>query len=235
MAPTKAPELDTVRELVPAAVVVTPYSTGCLIAKGIQDRGYKIICLWSDGFSENMKTHVPSAAKGLNYELVLDEQETLEETAALVRKEACLAGLKIESVVCGGEAGVDLADALSEYMGFLTNGTDIPNRRDKKVQQEIIREAGLRAIRQAAGSKIEDVEEFLEKETYPLIVKPTDSAGSDGVKLCHSYQEAREHFITLTTTHQRVNGGGACEEVLCQVGWDVTCHSFLLLFVLHQY
>ena len=215
MAP-KESQVDVVHDLAPATILVTPYSTGCLVGKEIQERGYKIICLWSAGFSETMKTHVPSAAKGLRYELVLEEQETLEMTTDLVRKEAARAGLDIVACICGGEAGVDLADALSEYMGFVTNGTDVPNRRDKKVQQELIREAGIRAIRQAAGSKVEEVEEFLQTEKYPLIVKPTDSAGSDGVKLCHSYEEAREHFITLTTTHQRVNGGGACEEVLCQ-------------------
>lgn len=146
----------------------------------------------------------------------MDEQETIEDTASLVQKEAIFSGLEVTGVICGGEAGVDLADALSEYMGFITNGTDVANRRDKKVQQELIRDAGLRSVRQAAGSTVEEVEGFLRTEKYPLIVKPSDSAGSDGVKLCHSYELAKDHFITLTTTHQRVNGGGACEEVLCQ-------------------
>ena len=31
---------------------------------------------------------------------------------------------------------------------------------------------------------------FAETEQYPLVVKPIESAGSDGFKLCHSMDEA---------------------------------------------
>jgi hypothetical protein len=43
---------------------------------------------------------------------------------------------------------VDFADAFSEHLELLTNGTEVPNRRDKYIQQEMIRQAGLRAVRQ---------------------------------------------------------------------------------------
>ena len=46
------------------------------------------------------------------------------------------------------------------------------------------------------------------------MLKPTDSAGSDGVKLCHSIDEAKEHFQHLLTV-EAVNGGFNTE-VLCQ-------------------
>uniref|UniRef100_A0A7R9VNH8 ATP-grasp domain-containing protein n=1 Tax=Pseudictyota dubia TaxID=2749911 RepID=A0A7R9VNH8_9STRA len=45
-------------------------------------------------------------------------------------------------------------------------------------------------------------------------MKPVDSAGSDGVKLCHSFAEAKEHFHHLKRTTM-VNGG-ECTTVLCQ-------------------
>lgn len=75
----------------------------------------------------------------------------------------------------GGEAGVDLADALSEHLKIRTNGTAVANRRDKKVQQEIIRKHGLRSVRQAGGDKFSDVEEFLKTEAYPVVLKPVES------------------------------------------------------------
>ena len=161
-----------------------------------------------------MKQHVPTSCADLTYRAEMTERETLDDTIAALQKCAREAGLKIVSVICGGEAGVDLADALSEKMGMITNGTDIPNRRDKKVQQELIAARGLRSIRQAGGSKFEDVEHFLRTETYPVVVKPVDSAGSDGVKLCHSFDEARDHFHALLG-EQMVNGATCCE-VLCQ-------------------
>jgi phosphoribosylamine-glycine ligase len=47
-----------------------------------------------------------------------------------------------------------------------------------------------------------------------VVVKPVNSAGSDGVKLCHDLAEAQEHFDHLTKS-QMVNGRG-CPAVVCQ-------------------
>jgi biotin carboxylase len=214
MAPREtAPSPDTT--LNEAVILVTPYSTGCVVGLEMQQRGYKLICVWSRGLSEKMRLHVPQTCGGkLRYDAELDQANTLEETAACVQEIAARNHWTIASCVCGGEAGVDFADALSEYMGLVTNGTDIANRRDQKVQQELVRATGLRAVRQSAGSKFGDVQEFLETESYPLIVKPVDSAGSDGVKLCRTYEKAKEHVLSLLV-YEKVNGG-ICSEVVCQ-------------------
>lgn len=193
-------------------VLVDPYSTGCLIAEEIQKRGYTIMALWTAGFAPEMKTHVPVSVNKLNYHAELDELETLEATAEAIRKKAGV--LRVVAVIAGGEAGVDLADALSEYLKVRTNGTKIPNKRDKKLQQELIKKRGLRSVRQAGGDKFEDVEPFLQREPYPVVLKPIESAGSDGVKLCHNFEEAKEHFEVLMKS-QMVNGG-ECPAVLCQ-------------------
>ncbi|KAG7363309.1 ATP-grasp domain containing protein [Nitzschia inconspicua] len=194
------------------AVVVTPYSTGCMVAQEVQKRGYLLIAVWTIGFAEVMKTHVPKACGRMDYFAEIDQAETLEET-----KQRLFAAAKEHEIFCcfaGGEAGVDFADAFSEYLGVLSNGTDIPNRRDKYVQQELIRKAGLRAVRQAGGTKLEEVESFLQTESYPIVLKPTESAGSDGVKLCYTYEDAAQHFDKLMKS-QLVNGG-ECPSVLCQ-------------------
>jgi len=193
-------------------IVVDPYSTGCLVAKEIAKRGYQLMALWTKGFSEDMKTHVPMSAGTMTYMAQVDEAETLVETAERVKENA--ADKTIAACFAGGEAGVDFADAFSEYLGLRTNGTDIPNRRDKKIQQELIKRTGLRSVRQAAGSDFQQVESFLRTEQYPLVLKPIESAGSDGVKLCYDFQEAKEHFQVLMKS-QMVNGG-ECPAVLCQ-------------------
>jgi biotin carboxylase len=194
------------------AVVVTPYSTGCMVAQEIQKRGYLLIAVWTIGFAEVMKTHVPKACGRMDYFAEIDQADTLEETKKRLSEAA--KGHEIFCCFAGGEAGVDFADAFSEYLGVLSNGTDIPNRRDKYVQQELIRKAGLRAVRQAGGTKLEDVESFLQSESYPIVLKPTESAGSDGVKLCYTYEDAVQHFQKLMKS-QLVNGG-ECPSVLCQ-------------------
>lgn len=182
------------------AVVVDPYSTGCLVAQAIQQRGHLIIALWTTGFSEVMKTHVPDACGRMDYFAEVDQQPTLEETKKVLEDVA--KGQEIFACFAGGEAGVDFADALSEYLGgeVLSNGTDIPNRRDKYIQQELIKQAGLRAVRQAGGTEFSEVESFLKTETFPVVLKPTESAGSDGVKLCTSFEDAKQHFEKLMSS-----------------------------------
>lgn len=194
------------------AVVVDPYSTGCCVAQEIQKRGYLLVAVWTTGFSEEMKTHVPTSCGRMDYFGEIQQADTLEETKA--RLEEAAQSHKIFCCLAGGEAGVDFADALSEHLGLRTNGTAIANRRDKYVQQEFIRQAGLRAVRQAVGSKFSEVEPFLTTESYPLVLKPTESAGSDGVKLCYFFSDAKNHFEKLMSS-QLVNGGD-CPSVLCQ-------------------
>jgi len=197
-----------------AVVVVDPYSTGCLIAKEIQGRGYRVIVLWTRGFSEEMKKHVPLSCGTMTYYDEVDEGDDLGSTVKDLYKAA--GKLRIVACLCGGEAGVDAADLVSERLNVRTNGTQgaFAYRRDKKVQQELIKEAGIRSIRQCGGKEWSDVEAFLQKETFPVVLKPTDSAGTDGVKLCHDIEEAKDHFEDLFVT-EAVNGGFNTE-VLCQ-------------------
>ncbi|KAL7527822.1 hypothetical protein ACHAXR_007267 [Thalassiosira sp. AJA248-18] len=203
--------VDSSKEVV---IVVDPYSTGCLIVQEVQSRGYKVIALWTKGFSEEMKKHVPLSCKSMSYHMEVTEGDNLGETTRDLYKAA--GKLRIVACICGGEAGVDTADILSERLMVRTNGTegDFANRRDKKVQQELIKATGLRSVRQAAGKQFSDVESFLKSEHYPVVLKPTDSAGTDGVKLCHDFDEAKEHFQLLLEV-EAVNGGYN-SEVLCQ-------------------
>jgi len=159
-----------------------------------------------------MKLHVPNAFGEIHYLAQVTEGKALQETADRCRK--ATSNAEIVADIVGGEAGVQLADELSEYMGLRTNGTEIANRRDKAVQQALIKKAGLRSIREARGTTIDEVDDFLKTEEYPLVLKPNESAGSDGVKLCYSYEEAIQYFHLLMKK-QLVNGG-SCQSVLCQ-------------------
>eukprot|EP00536_Pseudo-nitzschia_multiseries_P001923 jgi/Psemu1/251109/estExt_Genewise1Plus.C_250159 len=201
--------IDSSRE---AVVLIDPYSTGCCIAEEIMKRGFSVIALWTRSFSSEMKTHIPLSCGTMKYLAEVEEGETLAKTSEDMY--AAAGALRVVACLAGGEAGVDLADALSEHIKVRSNGTKIPNRRDKKVQQEIIRKHGLRSVRQAGSGVFAEVKDFLQTEPYPVVLKPVESAGSDGVKLCHSFEEAEEHFRVLMNS-QMVNGGD-CPAVLCQ-------------------
>jgi hypothetical protein len=175
-----------------AVILVDPYSTGCCIAQEIQKRGYTVFALWTKGFAPEMKLHVPLSVGQITYKAELDEADTLADTVSVVYKAADK--LRVVACFAGGEAGVALADALSEHLKVRTNGTRIPNKRDKKLQQELVKQTGLRSVRQACGVIFSEVESFLQTEPFPVVLKPVESAGSDGVKLCHTMEEAKEHF-----------------------------------------
>jgi hypothetical protein len=214
-APSLKKRMTTIDASKECVVMVDPYSTGAIVALEFMNRGYHVIALWNKTLTPIMKTHVPIMAQNatnFKYYKQVDEGETLEETIRIVTEAA--SPYKLVACMAGGESGVGLGDVLSEALKVRTNGTDIPNRSDKKLQQELCRKAGLRSVRQAGGDKFSDVEEFLKREAFPVVLKPTESAGSDGVKLCRTFEEAKDHFELLIKS-QSVNGGKN-SAVLCQ-------------------
>merc|ERR1712174_189029 len=46
-------------------------------------------------------------------------------------------------------------------------------------------------------------------EPLPVVVKPVESCGSDGVKLCRTKQEAKEHFNLLMDSQRKVGAQDA--------------------------
>ena len=196
-----------------AIVIVDPYSTGTVLANEVMKRGFNVIALWTRGISDELKKHVPlSCANMRDYFANVEEGSDLQSTMESVYNAA--GSLRVVACITGGETGVSLTDQLSERMKVRTNGTKVENRRDKKFQQEVIRKHGLRSIRQAGGEKFSDVEDFLKNESYPVVLKPNEAAGSEGVKLCNSFTEAKDHFNLLMKSQMQV--GASCPSVLCQ-------------------
>merc|ERR1740138_1746708 len=160
-----------------------------MLAPELAKRGFSVIALWTHEVGE--------------------EQPTLAETAKAIYEAAD--GAEVLAVMCGGDTGVKVTDALAEHLNLRGNSTKngMENRRDKRVQQEAVAKAGLRSVRSACGTKWEEVAAFTEEEQFPIIVKPVESAGSDGVKLCHTVEEARAHFKLLMSSQRKCGAQGA--------------------------
>lgn len=211
----------------PCVVLVDPYSTGAMLAPDLDRRGFSVIALWTDEVGEN-RGHLPEAAKGFpeKFLVELDERASIAETAQALRKAAGVA--ELAAVMCGGETGVKVADALAEYMGLRGNptGNGMANRRDKQVQQDAVKAAGLRSVRSVCGKAWGEVEAFTKTESLPIIVKPVESAGSDGVKLCHTVEEVRGHFELLMTSQRKCGAQDAAvllQEYLRGTEYIVDC------------
>ena len=194
----------TARQVV---VVVDPFSTGGNLAAELLSQGYAVIALWTK--ESNVRYHdypEPLDPKKLLAEL--DEQPTVEGTAQRLC-EACRMRDCLAAVICGGDSGVNVTDALSEALNLRGNGTlSSGHRRDKWVQQEALKAAGVRYARTVCGTTWKQIATFAETEQYPLVVKPIESAGADGFKLCHSVEEARAHFEFLNTSQRWCGGQG---------------------------
>merc|ERR1719401_3048754 len=143
----------------------------------------------------------------------VEEEPTIAETVAAVRKAA--GSMPIVACIVGGESGVTLADSLSCELKVVSNGIfSGGDRRNKSVQQKAIKAAGLRAVREACGKTYSEVSAFVESEPFPIVVKPVESCGSDGVKICRTEKEVQDHFSLLMDGQRKVGAQGAA--VLCQ-------------------
>merc|ERR1712217_911713 len=206
-----AAEIKTER----VVAVCDPVSTGGAIAAMLSNRGFQMIKVWSSDVTPEFKEHVPSVAKNMPWLAEVSEQETIEETCNELRR--FVGNRQLVGVVVGAETGVILADELSEALGLRTNGTICKGRRNKSEQQKLVKAAGLRSTREASGTLLSEVREFLENEPMPCIVKPTESCGSDGVKKCKSIEEAEAHFELLMRSQKKAgaqNGAVICQEFL---------------------
>lgn len=98
-----------------------------------------------------MKTHIPVSCRDLSYIAQVDDLESwsLDTLITEINKSANEHAKRIgkgdgyytiSGVIAGGEAGVDMADVLSERLGVLSNGAkgEFANRRDKKVQVRFV-------------------------------------------------------------------------------------------------
>lgn len=102
-----------------------------------------------------------------------------------------VASYEPEAVVAGGEIGVEFADRLSEALGLCTNGTALsPARRDKYLQIETLRRAGLRATRQLLVTDPDALSLWHKEIGGRIVVKPIRSAAGDGVHFCATPEES---------------------------------------------
>lgn len=196
-------------------VVVDPISTGGSVAFAAFQQGYSVIAVWCQELQEDFRSHVPNCCKteGFRFYAEVEEENDISATVAVVKTAA--GDMPIVACIVGGESGVTLADHLSWELGVTSNGIfSGGDRRNKSVQQMAVKAAGLRAVREACGKMWSDVEAFVLGESFPVVVKPVESCGSDGVKLCNSMQEAKDHFQLLMESQRKVGAQGAA--VLCQ-------------------
>lgn len=170
-------------------VIVDAYSTGASLARELKARGLELIHIQS--MDPILEFDAPSFERFSFSQNIVhkDDQGTL----------FALSELQPKFIVAGCESGVFLADRLAEVLGLQGNNPATSNlRRDKFEMQEAIRLAGLNNIKTIKTNSVDEaIEFFLTNKYQKVIVKPSNSAGSDGVYSCSTCTEICGVFSKL--------------------------------------
>lgn len=168
-------------------VIVDAYSTGAAIGQRLREHGVRLVHVRS--------VAQPPAfyARGFRAGDYIADICCEGDVDATLRE---LAPWRIGAVIPGAEIGVPLADALAERLRLPGNGSDRSRaRRSKFEMARALRSFGLDATAQVKTDNVEEAVAWARgRGDWPVVVKPVDSAGTDGVVFCDDEAHLRRAF-----------------------------------------
>ncbi len=167
--------------------IVDPFSSGRFLAPLLKKEfGAKCVAVFS---SDKLPAFYLSGFQPADF------AETITATSIAAATDF-LKQNNVDSVIAGSEPGVILADRLGESLGLTGNVPALTEaRRDKYLMGEAVRAAGLKAAAQTAARSVEQATAWIRANVaYPVVLKPKDSAGTDGVALAHDDAEVAAYF-----------------------------------------
>ncbi|MET7698245.1 ATP-grasp domain-containing protein [Streptomyces sp. NPDC005485] len=192
-----------------SVVLVDAYPSSHALAKAFMEHGCEVVRVQST-------VDVPKCYQGAfdttEFSDNIVHQGVLDDTAEAVAKHEPVA------VIAAGEYGVELADRLSEALALPTNGTRLsPARRNKFIQIDTIKAAGVRGARQKLIEDEDSLIAWHREIGGRVVVKPLRSAANDGVTVCDTPQESAAAFrriLGATTVFSEVNSSAVVQEYL---------------------
>ncbi|NOL49840.1 ATP-grasp domain-containing protein [Pelistega europaea] len=161
-------------------IIVDGYSTGYHLAKYLLKNGCELMHIQST-------KDVPALWKAKFDPSLYSKNIIYSEQA-----HADIKAYHPDFIVAGSELGVALSEKLSFAFGLKGNHPHSTGlRRNKHQMMNAVKEAGLASIAEFAVSPHQTLP-AIPQDWYPVVVKPTESAGGDGVVICHSLQEVEK-------------------------------------------
>ena len=171
--------------------IVDSYRSGALIAEEFRRRGVEVV---------NVKSGHPVS---------VSDRKAYEEHlyVADVSPEELLERYDPICVIPSRDTGVEIADAISEKLGLITNGTRLSlARRDKFEMIKAVSAAGLKTSRQISSTILSELITWAERnDEWPIVLKPLKSHGSDNVFRCENRSEVEKAFSIIA---QNMNSAG---------------------------
>ena len=175
-----------------SAIIVDAYSSGNLLSEAFKKKNLRTLHVQSSslipaGYLKSFKAD--TFEKTFIYSESLGIEKLLND----------LQGEDVSCVLAGSEPGVMLADLLSESMNLNSNGTEFSLcRRNKYEMIERVRAQGIRCPQQSIQTSLESGLDWIKQNcSYPVILKPTESAGTDHVFTCHSIEQVSAAFDSI--------------------------------------
>jgi L-amino acid ligase len=192
-------------------IICDAYSTGAKLAPLFREQGVKMAHVRS---SEHLPSSFLETFRPKDFDI--DFGYMGPDLEAISRR---LAAIAPDFVIAGTESGVELAETLSDFLSTPSNAIGLAtSRRNKFAMNEVVRAAGLKTAIQMQATSSQELENLkLDRFTLPVVVKPTNSAGGDGFRICGSRAEIRNHAQTLfnrTNAIGEVNEGVLVQEYL---------------------
>lgn len=104
--------------------------------------------------------------------------------------------------------GVKLADQLNHHLKLPGNDINkVMMRTDKYFMGEILIRENMTTMKQFKSSDLTLTMNWINQNLqYPVVLKPTASAGTDGVYICDTENEVRHHFGEILSTKENLLG-----------------------------
>lgn len=123
----------------------------------------------------------------------------------------------IKALIAGSEGAVSLADELTYLLKlpFSNEYQFSAARRNKFLMQEALKAKQLPFIHQKLITQHQELADWINQHNrWPIVLKPIQSAGTDGVFVCNSIDEAFSAFNTILENRDIFNNFN--QHVLCQ-------------------
>ena len=187
--------------------VVDPYSMGARLAP--EFRKYGVPCVMVQSMASIPHYFYDSFVRE-------DYADVIVHRGDIVQTVRALAACGVQKVIAGHEIGVKLAGELGEAMGLLANGkARAEGWRHKYKMHQAVEAAGLPVPKQFCGDEVDELLRWVKAHgRWPVVTKPVESVGADGVQICFSEEEVRAACTAMLGQPNSI--GLKNEEVLVQ-------------------
>jgi len=177
-------------------VIVDGYSTGAGLVEKFLEKEIRCIHVQSQQIIPKFYAHTYSPELYCDHYIFSGNLKPLINT---------LQHYNVEFVIAGAESGIELADSLCEALNLPGNGTELSAaRRNKYLMWEQVKSKNVQVIPSMLAETLEiAIDWVIEQNTWPLIVKPLNSAGGEGVRVCNAVLEIKTAFLNIMNT--RIN------------------------------